>query len=1017
MFAAWPHAAWASPPSIRFDQLNVDDGLPDGQVNSIYQDRQGFLWISTRNGLGRYDGHSVVVYRYDPSDDRSINGNWVGPLLEDSRGRLWITLGVGGLDRFDPTTGVFEHIDLTPRTPEPSDFSITKLDLDADGNLWVATLASGLFRIRRDDSFERFQAADDGGPAADNISDLEIDGAGRLWIATCGGGVSVHIEGRFHTVRAADGLSNDCLRRVMTDELGAWVASTAGVDRVLLRSWSDGDPEMRVESFPAPQATGSVGFIDLDERGSVWAGFDGQGLGQLQPESGTWRLFPFAAPTGLSVNGRPRGTFVNGVSFLEIDDEARVWVGTFGSGLYLYDPENDSMEQWIHDAADPTSLSSDVISAALFDRSEGLWVGTAGRGLSFYSPWRFKFGGLRWDPLRRKGLTHPAVLAIDVDGDRLWIGTAAGLETYHVLNDRLETVPLPGVTTAVRSLEIDPDGNIWLGTSFSGLYRYTPSTGELTAFPSVVGDVSTPSSQNYRHLKMARDPNYLWLGSNQGDVDRLDLRTGTVERRVAVVQSPDGRQSAVWALEEDADGHLWVGAPSLGLFRINLATGESKRYERDPADPDAINNRTVNSLFLDSQDRLWVGTFSGGLDRYDPQRDAFIHLTERDGLPSNMVEAILEQPSGILWLATRHGLARYDPGSGDLKHYRRRDGLVADGFATGAGVRSADGRLFFGGLGGVVSFRPDEISSNPHLPPVALTRFFRLDAEGRHELALDGVDDVVVWPGDRVFGFSFASLDFADPGRNRFAYRLEGFDDDWIDAGAEPSASYTNIDPGRYTFRVQGSNADGLWNRDGASIRVWIKPPFWQTGWFRALQALAFALALLGAYFWQRRALIAKERRERERLEHRRKSRELRMAQQMQRSLLPRDDFSHPRLEIAGRHRTASEVGGDYFDVIEQRDGQSLYVAIGDAVGHGMAAGFVVSMVKAGLLNALRTETLEPDAVLIGLDAMLRDAAPQEVGRGPGRLPVSMGLAVARVDFEPRSALAVQLASVAMPYP
>ncbi|MEO1082737.1 MAG: two-component regulator propeller domain-containing protein [Acidobacteriota bacterium] len=1016
MASTAPFAA-ASPPSVRFEQLSVDDGLPDGQINSIYQDSRGFLWISTRNGLGRYDGRTVVVHRYDPNDERTINGNWVGPVLEDPRGRLVISLGVGGLDRFDPNTGLFEHIDLTPETPEPSDFSTTDLAIDADGTLWVGTLATGLFRLDAGDSITRFRAADGLGLDADMIADLEIDAVGRLWLATCGGGLSVRIDGRFHKVRGDDGLSSDCLRRVVTDKLGAWVGSTAGVDRVLLQDWPDDDPELRVESFASGQPAGSVGAIAFDQRGSVWVGIDGRGLAQLRPDVGEWRLFPFAAATGLAVNGRPRGSLINGVSFLDIDDEDRVWVSTFGSGLYLYDPESDSMEQWIHDAADPTSLASDAVSAALFDRSQGLWVGTAGRGLSFYSPWRFKFGGLRWDPLGREGLKHPTVLDIVVDGDRLWIGTAAGLESFHVPSGRLESMPLAGVTSPLRALEIDAAGHLWLGTSLSGLFRYSPSTGELRAFPSVAGDPTTPSTQSYRHLKMARDPQYLWLGTNQGFIDRLDVTTGDVQRRVATVQSTDGRQSAVWALEEDARGNLWVGAPSLGLFRFDLATGESKRYERDPNNPNAINNRTVNSLFLDSRDRLWVGTFSGGLDRYDPERDAFVHLTERDGLPSNMVEAILEQPAGVLWLATRHGLARYDPQSGDLATYRRRDGLVADGFATGAGARSANGRLFFGGLGGVVNFRPDEISSNPHLPPVALTRFRRLDADGRHDVSLDGVEEVVVRPGDQVFGFSFAALDFADPGRNRFAYRLEGFDPDWIAAGTDPSASYTNIDPGRYIFRVQGSNADGLWNRDGASIRVWVKPPFWQTRWFRALEALALALALVGAYLWQRRALLTRERRERERLEHQRKSRELRMAQQMQRTLLPREDFTHPRVEIAGRHRTASEVGGDYFDVIEQSDGHSLYIAIGDAVGHGMAAGFVVGMVKAGLLNALRSETLEPDDLLTGLDAMLRDAAPQEAARSPERLPVSMGLAVARIDLDSRAALTLHLASVAMPYP
>lgn len=999
-------------PGLRFDRLTVDDGLPDGQIHSVHQDRRGFLWISTRNGLGRYDGREFVLHRYDPNDLGSINGNWVGPLLEDPSGRLWIALGVGGMDRFDPETGVFEHIDLTPETDETNDIALTDMALDPSGAVWVATSTRGILRVRDRPSgvpdLENLRAAD--GLPHDNVSDLAVDGAGHLWIGTCGGGLAVRLGERFLTAGTAEGLSSPCPQVILPDELGAWVGSAAGVDRVTLQTWSGEHAELRVESFTEGQPSGTVGSLALDRRGRLWAGFNGHGFAMLAPQTRAWRVFAFAEPTGLSMLGRPRSSFINGVAFLHADEHGRVWVGSFGSGLYVYDPESDGVSRWVHDAADPQSLSSDVITTALFDHGGGLWIGTGGRGLSFYSPWRFKFGGVRWDPLERDGLSHPLVLSLAVDEDQLWIGTAAGLDRLDLAAGQTAAVELPQVTSSINALELDLDGHVWIGTSLSGLFRYDPAGGAVEAFAHDPADATTPSGQSYRSLRLAHDHRSLWLGSMLGFVDRLDLETGLVERAVAAARVPDGRQGSIWAIEQEDERFLWIGAPSLGLFRVDLETGESRRFKREAGNPRSINNRTVNSLLLDSRDQLWVGTFSGGLDRYDAGEDAFLHLTERDGLPSNMVESILEQPAGILWLATRHGLARYDPEKGEIESYYRRDGLVADGFATGAGARSPDGRLFFGGLGGVVSFRPDEVSSNRHVPPVALTRFRRQGAAGRHVTALDGVDEVAVEPGDRVFGFSFAALDFADPERNRFAYRLEGFDDDWIDAGTVASASYTNIDPGRYVFHVRGSNADGLWNVEGASIRVLVKPRFWQTGWFHGLQALLAAILLAAAYRWQRRHLLARERRQQERLDHERKSRELLIARRMQRALLPREDYSHPRIEVAGRHRTASEVGGDYFDVIEHR-GQALCIAIGDAVGHGMAAGFVVSMVKAGLLNALRAEKTEPASILSGLDAMLRDAAPSGTERG--RL-VSMGLAVAMIEL---NQLELELASVAMPYP
>ena len=526
-------ACLAGLPGLRFDRLSVDDGLPDGQIHSIYQDRRGFLWISTRNGLGRYDGREFVLHRYDPNDLRSINGNWVGPLMEDTRGRLWISLGVGGLDRFDPQTGIFEHLDLTPATPDPADFGVSDLVLDPSGAVWVATATHGLFRVEDRDppgglEIQKLNVND--GLPGNNVSDLALDDDGHLWIATCGGGLAVRFGQRLLTATVEEGLSNNCPLEILPDDLGAWIGSDGGVDRVTLQSWSGEHAELRVESFPDGQPQGAVSTMTLDHRGRLWAGFNGRGFGMLTPQSETWRFFPFVEPTGLSMLRRPLTSFVNGVSFLHADEEDRIWVGSFGSGLYVYDPESDDVHRWVHDAVDSKSLANDVISTALFDRGGGLWIGSGGRGLSFYSPWRFKFGGVRWDPLERDGLSHPLVLSLAVDEQSLWIGTAAGLERFDLATREIEIVSLPSVTSAINALEVDPDGRLWIGTVLSGLFSYEPASGEVRAFMHDPEDATTPSGQAYKTLRLAHDRRSLWLGSSLGWVDRLDLETGRVRR-------------------------------------------------------------------------------------------------------------------------------------------------------------------------------------------------------------------------------------------------------------------------------------------------------------------------------------------------------------------------------------------------------------------------------------------------------------------------------------------------------
>lgn len=1027
---------------VRFEQLSLDAGIPDVEIHDIRQDSRGFLWFSTRDGLGRFDGYEMVVHSHDPADPTSIHGNWVGPLVEDSRGLFWVMLGVGGMDRFDPMTGQFERIDLTPESAVVNDFTVTDAQEDLQGRMWVATGSTGLHRIEWVEStgewaITAYRSSTTPGLDADFLGNIALDPAGRLWVATCGGGLSVVTDldttPRFEAVRQADGLSGECPTALHVDAVGGvWAGSAAGIDH-LRHEGRSGIRTRPLPPLPRPDGGGAtpVAFLDTDPSGQLWVGVSGHGLlrfdaGRGPRDGGGWTVFPFDEPDSgwalrRGANSQLRG---NAVSSLDVDAHGAVWVSTWGSGVYRFDPAEGHLDRFHEDPADPHSLVSDAVRAGYLDRAGNFWFGTNASGVSLYSPWRWKFGGVRWNPLAeveegrrlddRVGLVHPQVSSLaEIDGT-LYVGTGAGVEAFDAHTGQTALVAGDRIPGFVNALVADRAGDLWVGTGIQGLFRYRPRDGSVVALPST-NDPTTPSSSAINTLASGLDPDTVWVGTSNGWVDRLTPSTATVERGVLRAINATGQTPAIWVIEEDPKGYLWVGTPGLGLFRVHLDSGEVRNYFFDPEDPTGLNNRTVNSLHIDQKGRLWVGTYSGGLDRYLPASDSFIHLTRREGLPSNMVESILEDGVGDLWLATRHGLASYDPDAGadSLQTFGRRDGLVVSAFSTGAALRTGAGELVFGGLGGLVHFDSGQLDSNPHRPSVVLTQLMIRDDDGHTHRPLDGVEEVVLQPTDRVFTLMFAALDFADPSRNQYSHRLLGFEESWSLPESSRQATYTQLDPGEYTFQVRGTSADGVWSASAASIRVRVLPPFWRTGWFQGLMALALVLATLAFDAWRRRQLVERERRHQERREHARKTRELDLARQVQRSLLPRGDYARDGLEVIGRLRTASEVGGDYFDVVEQSSG-GLCVAIGDAIGHGMAAGLVVSMAKVGLAQALRDPEPKASEVLETLDALLREVVqPTDRRATGGAIPTAMGMGVALVDAGGR----VDLASVAMPYP
>lgn len=828
LLAMFPRPVLAQEPSRRFFHLTTADGLSHDIVYAIAQDAQGFIWFGTQDGLDRYDGYAFAVFRHLRSDSHALAHNTVQALLVDSVGSLWAGT-VGGLDRYDPLARDFVHY------PEIGE-SVTALCEGRDGTLWVGTAGAGLWRYDRPAG--RFVPADFDLPDG-HILALYQDRDGTLWVGTEYGG------------------------------LLAWPLD--GVPRVYHH-----DPA-NAHSLPHDRVTA----IAQDHDGTLWIGSgapheaDVGGLATLEPDPAR----PF----------HRQELEHNHITAILEDRAGTLWVGT-ENGLAVLDRVAGTFTTYHHDPLDPYSLANDRIYGLYEDRAGILWIATDG-GLSRYVPEKNRFPLYRHDPLNPNSLGAARVGAVlittkDTKGNKgflhpwsplcpswlqpswLWVGLhAGGLDRIEPNGTVTHYRHDPGDPHSlshdhVTALCQDRAGNLWVGTS-AGLDRLDTASGRFTHY---LHDPADPHSLGPGAVKVIVEDRAgaLWIGTEEpGTLSRLDPAAGTFTVYRHDPADPDGLPNTygIRAILEDRAGLLWLGTYS-GLLRLDREHGTFTQYRHDPEDPNSLSNDFVWSLYEAPDGTFWVGT-QGGLNRLDAATGKFTVYTIEDGLPNDGIAAILGDETGHLWLATMGGgLSRFDPHAETFRNYDTSDGLQGMHFIPGAAYRSPDGELFFGGSEGLNRFYPADIRENPHVPPLVLTAFRKFDRVV--DLNLSDIREIILSYQDNFFSFEFAALDYADPAKNRYAYLLEGFDRDWVYCGPRNYAAYTNVPPGTYTFRVRGSNNDGVWNEEGLAVRVIITPPFWATWWFRTLLALA-VLGVASAIAGARLRYVATLRRSEER--------------------------------------------------------------------------------------------------------------------------------------------------------
>ncbi|MDZ7717366.1 MAG: two-component regulator propeller domain-containing protein [Balneolaceae bacterium] len=807
---------------VNFRHLTIDDGLSQNAVYSILQDSRGFMWFGTKDGLNRYDGRNFVVYQHDPFDLTTISDAFVMKLYEDSRGRIWTGSISGDINIFQRETEIFCKIPMENESGEKvTTNEITDIAEGPDGTIWIATKGDGLFNILVDGdigcnyNYRRFlhDPADDRSLNSNRVGNLYFDEHETFWIGT-------------------------------EEGLNQFDESSQSFTRTLFET-------------KHPDATeGSGGYkitaMHVSRAGDFWIGVQ-SGLVKFDRNSGNYEFYPNL----YEVLEYGWGS-INSI----VEDQTEMfWLGTV-AGLMRFDPSTKQYTYYRHDPFNPQSLSYNIISSLLIDSTGILWAGTSGLGINILD-----FKANRFPTLVRKpdsssriaGFSIRSILE-DNSGD-VWISAdvlyrwnreTGELKSYETTSDLIDNF---GNTNAYSIIQAS-DGILWFASS-QGLFRHNPDTNETRLYKHSPGNETGLKHQEVNAVFEARDGT-IWIATHNYFSRITDEQTGTFQH-FQYRSSEYSIGIARPVIFQDLDGIFWLGTAD-GLVRFDSNTQTYSTYRNDPANPNSLRNNHIKSILEDPAQPdtyLWVGT-SGGLHKFDYRNSTFEHYSVQDGLPNEVVYAILPDDDGNLWLSTNKGLSRFNPQTNTFRNFDVQDGLQSNEFNTGAYFRSNSGELFFGGIQGLNYFYPDKIFDNPHQPPVVLTQIKLGNRPISNKTdpdlltaSVSAIDQMTFSHRDDVITFEFAALDYSAPDKNQYAYMLEGFNNNWIQSGQLASATYTNLPHGKYTLRVKGSNNDGIWNEEGLALAVIVTPPWWHTQWAYGIYVVLFLTALYSLRYYE----------------------------------------------------------------------------------------------------------------------------------------------------------------------
>ncbi|MCA2004317.1 MAG: histidine kinase [Ignavibacterium sp.] len=833
----------------KFTQLKIEDGLSQSTVYSIIQDKNGFMWFGTGNGLNRYDGYNFRQYFNNPADSNSISDDGIATMFEDKEGKIWIGTVGGNINRFDRTSESFSHkniSDFIRKTELPSDYyfdypisfarnlsqTITAICEDKNHNLWIGTWGKGIVVIDKNfkslhhyysDSTDRNSTL-----PTNRIMDILCDKEGNIWIATFGGGL-------LKTSFSNNNYSQNFLRYSGEQK------NIFGDDHIIK--------------------------VFEDRNGNLWIGTYHSGILLLPAEQKNSN--PEQIKFVQYKNDNKQNSLSNNtVMYFDEDKVGNIWIGTLGGGLDRFNLKTNLFTNFKSDPLNPSTLADNDILSLCIDNSGIVWVGShLGKGITKIQKNTTKFNLIGYQPNNSNLLNDGVVWAIHKDkSGLLWIGTyKGGLNCYDPERKRLVFYKNKSNSNLssnhIRVIVEDDYENLWIGTYDGGLNLYNKKTGEIRVYSHSPADTTSIAGNQIQTI-MIEGKSY-YIGTFGGGMNRAVIEGNPFDQRLKFekyVNNPIEVNSLsdnrVYKIYKDNENLIWICTYGGSIDLFDSKKKIFKHYPNNFAEKENVTARNSMTILRDSYNTMWVGTYGGGLYSFEIESGKFTRYSTREGMTSAVVYGILEDRLKNLWISSDNGIFKYDLINKDFTRFDMKDGLQSLEFSGGAYLYSDDGIMYFGGINGVNYFRPEEIKTNTFIPPVVITSIKILD-----NFVKGDPSELKLNYNQNTISFEFASLDYSDPKDNLYAYMLEGFDNDWRFTNSSLRiATYTNLSPGEYVFKVRGSNSDGIWNENYASLTVIISPPFWKTYWFIALVTLIAVLILYYVFTIRIRSLLAIEK-------------------------------------------------------------------------------------------------------------------------------------------------------------
>jgi len=813
----------------KFIRIGVNEGLSQSSVLSMLQDEKGYMWFGTANGLNRYDGYEFVVYTKTPGDTSSISDNEISTIFEDSKGYIWIGTAIGVLNRFDPKTEKFKSFDI------------------ASSSDWYSTNDKKFYNYPI--AFSRFQYS--------TITSIAEDEDGVLWIGTWGKGL-IRFDPKtnqkkyfYHFKNQPKSISSNRIVKILIDSKNIiWIGTFGGgLNQVSVNSSNDNNEEIEFVKYEVANNTKQlIGskivslFEDRDQ--NIWIGSFSNGVSIITRKE--------KSPKKISIEkfnkteSQYSALKENGVLAITQDAKGNMWFGTFGNGIFHY--INNSLYNLTSDPDNELSLSENEILSLLVDNSGVLWVGThLGSGINKLDISSSKFLSFPINAKPNKSLNDNIIWSIQEDQNKnLWIGTyRGGLNKFSPTKNEYNYFDKLNSNIGdnhIRAIAEEKFGNLWIGTYSGGLTHYNLKTKK---FKNFVHDENNSLSLKFNQIQslFIENDTTLWVGTFGGGLNKFNLDNFYnygIEDFESFQHNPANPFSIsddrIYSIYKSKNGTMWFGTHGGGLNKFNKNENSFINYKYN-SKTNSVSDDRIMVLNETSDGKLLIGTFGGGLDILDTKKEEFTNLKSTINLECDDVYGILVDNSERVWLSSDIGIFKIEKDLTSFTKYDLNDGLQSLEFNGGAYFESNDGTFYFGGINGLNYFNPDSLVINDYNPSIVISKIKIFDEELKGQ-----TENLVLERDQNYFSFEFAALDYMNPQKNKYKYKLEGFNEEWIYADAsQRKVNYTNLDPGKYTFSLMGTNSDGIWNIKPTKINIEILAPFWMRWWFIGLVLLTLA--------------------------------------------------------------------------------------------------------------------------------------------------------------------------------